>query len=70
MGDRAATNRFTKPPPLDHSRIPLVRGVETVRDFLSQQATVSCLTRVFKPADSQFLHMMREDGMLGQLPAM
>lgn len=54
MGDRAATNRYTKPPPLDHSRIPLVHGVETVRDFWSQQAT--------------FLHMMREDGMLGQMP--
>ncbi|EJT46679.1 IDN3-B protein [Trichosporon asahii var. asahii CBS 2479] len=54
LGDRAATNRYTKAPPLDHSRIPLVHGVETVRDFWSQQAT--------------FLHMMREDGMLGQMP--
>lgn len=41
VGERLAQNKYNHPVALDTSRIPLVRGVETVGDYLAQQATVS-----------------------------
>lgn len=41
VGDKPVSRRIPDPTPLDYSRLPLVRGLETIDDYMTQQTTVS-----------------------------
>ncbi|KAL1405359.1 Sister chromatid cohesion protein 2 [Vanrija albida] len=51
VGDKPATRKSPQPIPLDSTRLPYPRGVETVDEYFALQ--------------SAFLQLMREDGSLG-----
>lgn len=68
MGDKPATRKGIMA--LDISRLPLVRGVQTCADFVSQAGTVrlSPLKLRQRPQTlifDQFLQMLNEDGSIG-----
>lgn len=69
QGEKLATSKYQYPVPLDTSRLPLARGVETIGDYVTQQGRVSgrlcSLEKQIADSASQFLQLMREDGSLG-----